>query len=59
MYVVMAVWLLLAAAARIALQLAGGLDLDLLPLVTGGIGLLGLIALVPMREHYRQAHRQP
>jgi len=56
MYVIMAVWLLLAAVARIALQVAGGLDLDPLPFITGGIGLLGLLALVPAREQYRQAH---
>ena len=57
MYVAIAVTLLIASAARIALQLRGGLDLDPLPFVCGGLGLLGLIALVPISEQHRQAHR--
>lgn len=57
MYVAIVVTLLVASAARIALQLRGGLDLDPLPLVGGGLGLLGLIALVPISEQHRQAHR--
>lgn len=57
-YVITAVWLLVAAAARIALQLAAGLDLEPLPFVTGGVGLLGLIALIPVSEQHLQGRRR-
>jgi hypothetical protein len=54
MYVAMAAWLLLAAGGRIVLQLSGGFDLDPLPFISGGIGALGLIAMVSAREQHRQ-----
>ena len=56
-YVVMAIWLLIAAAARIAIQLAGGQELDPLPFISGGIGLLGLLLLVPAIEDRRAKQR--
>jgi hypothetical protein len=56
-YVVMAVWLMLAGAARIAIQLAAGQRLDALPFIGSGLGLLALILLLPAyedRKHRRQ-----
>ncbi|MBW4040715.1 MAG: hypothetical protein HIU86_01110 [Acidobacteria bacterium] len=52
--VAMAVWLLFAAAARIAIRLAGGQDLDALPFIGGAIGLLGLVLLLPAWEDRRK-----
>jgi hypothetical protein len=53
-YIVMAVWLLVAAGLRIALLLAAGLAMDPLPFISGGIGLLALIVLAPAYEERRQ-----
>jgi hypothetical protein len=57
-YVAMAAWLLLAAAARIAIQLAAGQNLDALPFVSGAIGLLGLVLLLPAWDDRRKRERE-
>jgi len=57
-YVVMAVWLLIAGMARIAIQLALGQDLDALPFVGGGIGLFALVLLLPAWEDRRRRDRE-
>jgi hypothetical protein len=56
-YIAMAVWLLIAAALRIALQLGSGIPLDPLPFVSGALGLLALLALVPGYEEWRERRR--
>ena len=56
-YVSMALWLMISAAARVAIQLASGQDLDALPFISGGIGLIGLVLLLPAYED-RKAHRR-
>lgn len=53
-YVVMAAWLIVAAALRITLQLSEGMPLDPLPFISGGIALLALIALVPAADEFLQ-----
>jgi hypothetical protein len=58
-YVLMAFWLLIAAGARIAIQLGAGQDLDALPFISGGIGLVGLVLLLPAYEDRRLTrHRE-
>lgn len=52
-YIVMALWLLISAGARIAIQLASGQDLDALPFISGGLGLIGLVLLLPAYEDWR------
>lgn len=49
-YIVMAGWLMLASVARIAIQLSSGQNLDPLPFVGGGLGLLALLLLLPAWE---------
>jgi hypothetical protein len=56
-YVAMALWLVLAAFARIAIQLAAGQDLDPLPFVGGAIGLVALVLLLPAWEDRRSRNR--
>jgi len=59
-YVVMAGWLMLAGVARIAIQLSSGQDLDALPFVGGGLGLLALVLLLPAyddRKHRAEERR--
>ena len=56
-YVAMALWLMISAAARVAIQLGGGLDLDVLPFISGGLGLVGLVLLLPAYED-RKTHRR-
>jgi hypothetical protein len=56
-YIAMAVWLLFAAAARIAIQLAAGQDLDALPFIGGAIGLVALVLLLPAYEDRRKRSR--
>ena len=46
-YVVMALWLLLVSVLRLALSAGSGAPADGLPFVTGGLGLLGLVILLP------------
>lgn len=53
----MAIWLLFAGAARIAIQLAAGQDLDALPFVGGAIGLVALVLLLPAYEDRRKRNR--
>ena len=57
-YIAMALWLLFAAAARIALQLAAGQSLDALPFVGGAIGLIALVLLLPAWEDRRRRDRE-
>jgi len=47
MYCVMAFWLVVAAVLRVLLSLSGGVPLDVLPAITGGLGLFALLAVVP------------
>jgi hypothetical protein len=47
MYCVMALWLVVAAVLRVLLSLSGGIPLDVLPAITGGLGLFALLAVVP------------
>jgi len=47
MYCVMALWLVVAAVLRVLLSLSGGVPLDVLPAITGGLGLFALLAVVP------------
>jgi hypothetical protein len=56
-YVAMALWLLFAAAARIAIQLAAGQSLDALPFIGGTIGLVALVLLLPAWEDRRKRNR--
>jgi hypothetical protein len=56
-YVVMAVWLLIASAARIAIQLSAGQDLDALPFIGGALGLLALVLLLPAWEDRKTRQR--
>lgn len=53
LYVLMAVWLLIASALRIWLQLADGDNLDALPFVGAGIGVLSLVVLAPAWDEWR------
>ena len=46
-YLVMASWLLLSALLRVALSLLDGVPLDVLPALTGGLGLIAFAALTP------------
>jgi hypothetical protein len=55
-YIAMALWLMISAGARIAIQLASGLDLDALPFISGSLGLVGLVLLLPAYED-RRNHR--
>jgi hypothetical protein len=56
-YVAMALWLMISAAARVAIQLASGLDLDALPFISGGLGLVGLVLLLPAYEDRKSRRR--
>jgi hypothetical protein len=57
-YVAMAIWLLFAAVARISIQLAAGQDLDALPFIGGGIGLVALVLLLPAYEDRKRRERE-
>lgn len=46
-YCVMALWLLVAAVLRVMLSLQAGVPLDVLPAITGALGLLALVIAVP------------
>lgn len=46
-YSVMAAWLVVAAVLRIVLSLRSGIPLDVLPAITGGLGLLALTIALP------------
>lgn len=54
-YAAMAVWLLISSAARIAIQLRSGIAVDVLPFVSGGIGILAIVLLVPAYEDWRSS----
>ncbi|RIX30477.1 hypothetical protein D1781_03345 [Amnibacterium setariae] len=58
-YVLMSVWLLVSAALRIDIQLSSGLPLDPLPFISGGIGLLALVLLLPTLDEWRNARQNP
>lgn len=58
-YVVMAGWLMLASVARIAIQLSSGQDLDPLPFIGGGLGLVALILLLPAWDERRNQSENP
>lgn len=47
MYCVMALWMLAAAVLRVVLSLNSGVDVDVLPAITGGIGLFALASAAP------------
>ena len=47
MYCVMAFWMLVAAVLRVTLSLRAGVSLDVLPGVTGALGLFALVAAIP------------
>ena len=59
LYLTMGVWLLVAAAIRVALQLAAGVSLDALPFVSGGIALVALLALIPTYDDWRGRRERP
>lgn len=46
-YATMALWMIAVAMLRVALSLANGVPIDALPAITGGIGLLALLILIP------------
>ena len=46
-YALMAVWLVTASILRVLLSLGSGVALDILPAITGGLGLVALLMLVP------------
>ena len=52
-YAAMAAWLLISSAARIAIQLQSGISIDALPFVSGAIGILAIVILVPAYEDWR------
>jgi hypothetical protein len=52
-YVVMAAWLLISAATRIAIQLSSGAALDALPFISGALGILAIVLLLPAYEDWR------
>ena len=56
-YVVMAFWLLVSAATRIALQLASGIALDALPFISGALGIVAILLLLPAYEDWRGDRR--
>jgi hypothetical protein len=47
MYVVMALWLFVVSVLRLVLSAGSGVPVDGLPFVTGGLGLLALLLLIP------------
>jgi hypothetical protein len=47
MYLVMSSWLVIAAVLRVLLSLADGYALDVLPLITGALGLFALMMVLP------------
>ena len=47
MYSVMAVWSVVAAVLRFLLSLRSGVPLDVLPAITGSLGVLALLAIGP------------
>ena len=57
MYGVMAVWMLVAAVLRVTLSVANGVPVDVLPAITGGLGLVALAAMVP--RTIRRLRRRP
>ena len=56
-YVVMALWLLISAATRIAIQLSSGVSLDALPFISGALGILAILLLLPAYEDWRGDRR--
>jgi uncharacterized membrane protein len=57
-YAVMGVWLVLASVLRVVLSLRSGVPIDVLPAVTGGLGLVALLLLVPRAiRRIRRARR--
>ena len=46
-YCVMALWMVVSAVLRVLLSLSSGVPLDVLPAITGGLGLLALLGAVP------------
>jgi hypothetical protein len=57
-YAVMAVWLVIASVLRVVLSLRSGVPIDVLPAVTGGLGLVALLLLIPRAvRRVRRARR--
>lgn len=52
LYLLMAVWLVVAAARRIALLIAEGAPMDWSPFVSGGIGLVALLLVLPALDEW-------
>jgi hypothetical protein len=57
-YAVMAVWLVVASVLRVVLSLRGGVPIDVLPAVTGGLGLVALLLLIPRAVRRVRAGRR-
>jgi hypothetical protein len=58
-YVLMAIWLVFASILRVVLSLRSGVALDVLPAITGGLGLVALLVLVPRVLRRIRASRRP
>lgn len=62
MYTLMALWMLIAAVLRVVLSLRSGVALDMLPAITGSIGLFALLILAGRglrRLRRRSPRREP
>ncbi len=57
-YAVMAVWLVIASILRVVLSLRSGVPIDVLPAVTGGLGLVALLLLIPRAVRRVRAGRR-
>jgi hypothetical protein len=57
MYTLMALWMLTAAVLRLFLSLSSGVPVDPLPFITGSIGLLALLTLIPISIARRRVRR--
>ena len=58
-YAVMAGWLVVGAVLRVLLSLHSGVPVDVLPAITGGLGLIALLLIVPRTARRLRAARRP